>query len=170
MIPPSCTEECLEIQITSGFDNCDGPTGFFNETFNDGECAGSYEILRTWLMQDCSGNEQMHNRSSSRTSCRSSPLCRKTVNHAEEPTPMKRSTIATTSRLWRPVIRCMQIPGNYEHLVTLTASDSCGNSQDTTFMISVLDTEAPMWTNDEFSNRIDRILRRNPHAVGIRCA
>ena len=33
--------------------------------------------------------------------------------------------------------------GNYEHLVTLTATDECGNSADYQFTIVVADTEAP---------------------------
>ena len=34
--------------------------------------------------------------------------------------------------------------------MTLTATDFCGNFADTTFMISVLDTEAPEWTQTDF--------------------
>ena len=33
--------------------------------------------------------------------------------------------------------------GNYEHLVTLTAIDECGNSTDYQFTVVVADTEAP---------------------------
>ena len=36
--------------------------------------------------------------------------------------------------------------GNYEHLVTLTATDECGNSADHQFTIVVADTEAPVFT------------------------
>jgi hypothetical protein len=35
--------------------------------------------------------------------------------------------------------------GNYEHLVTLTATDECGNSTDYQFTIVVADTEAPVF-------------------------
>jgi hypothetical protein len=35
--------------------------------------------------------------------------------------------------------------GNYEHLVTLTATDECGNSSDYQFTIVVQDTEAPVF-------------------------
>lgn len=152
----SCTEEWPEIQITSGFDNCDGPTPvFFNETIIDGECAGSYEILRTWLMQDCSGNEQMHQQiitvlddelpfftlvpENQVNQCAEEPYAYEAFDNCNDVTVVEtRDTLYADS--------C----GNYEHLVTLTANDSCGNFADTTFMISVFDTEAPMWTNDEF--------------------
>ena len=40
--------------------------------------------------------------------------------------------------------------GNYEHLVTLSASDLCGNVTDTTFTIIVQDTIEPEWITEEF--------------------
>ena len=35
--------------------------------------------------------------------------------------------------------------GNYVHLVTLTASDECGNAVSHIFTITVEDTESPIW-------------------------
>jgi hypothetical protein len=37
---------------------------------------------------------------------------------------------------------------NYEHLVTLTATDECGNSTDYQFTIVVADTEAPAFVEE----------------------
>lgn len=152
----SCTEEWPEAGMTEGFDNCDGSVPvFYNEMFVDGECAGSYEILRTWLMQDCSGNEQTHQQTitiiddelpfftavpeDQSNQCEEQPYTYEAFDNCNEVTVIEsRDTLFADS--------C----GNYEHLVTLTATDSCGNFADTTFMISVFDTEAPYWTNTDF--------------------
>lgn len=152
----SCTEEWPDVQITSGFDNCDGPTPvFYNETFVDGECAGSYEILRTWLMQDCAGNEQTHQQvitviddelpfftmvpEDQVNQCEEQPYTVEAFDNCNDV-----SIVETRDTLYSD--SC----GNYEHLVTLTANDSCGNFTDTTFTISVFDTEPPVWTITEF--------------------
>ena len=152
----SCTEEWPELEITQGYDNCDGPTPvFFNETVVEGECAGSYDILRTWLMQDCAGNEQTHQQvitivddelpfftvvpDDQVNQCEEEPYTFEAFDNCNDV-----SIVETRDTLYAD--SC----GNYEHLVTLTASDSCGNFADTTFTISVFDTEPPVWTNAEF--------------------
>ena len=152
----SCTEEWPDVEITQGFDYCDGPTPvFFNETVMDGECAGSYDILRTWLMQDCAGNEQTHQQvitilddelpfftvvpEDQVNQCEEEPYVFEAFDNCNDVAVFEsRDTLYADS--------C----GNYEHLVTLTATDSCGNFADTTFTVSVFDTEAPSWTNLEF--------------------
>ena len=152
----SCTEEWPEVVINDGYDNCDGATPvFYNETVVDGECAGSYDILRTWFMQDCSGNEQTHQQvitviddelpfftlvpEDQTNQCEEQPYAYEAFDNCNDVAVFEtRDTLYADS--------C----GNYEHLVTLTATDSCGNFADTTFMISVFDTEAPVWTNLEF--------------------
>lgn len=152
----SCTEEWPEVAITEGFDNCEGATPvFYNETVVDGECAGSYDVLRTWFMQDCSGNEQTHQQvitviddelpfftlvpEDQANQCEEQPYTFEAFDNCNDVAVFEtRDTLYADS--------C----GNYEHLVTLTATDSCGNFADTTFMISVFDTEAPVWTNLEF--------------------
>ncbi len=68
----------------------------------------------------------------------------KTTNARKRPTHLLPLTIAakwfiSESREVMSEDSC----GNYEHLVTLTATDECGNSVDYQFTITVQDTEAP---------------------------
>ena len=142
--------------IYEGYDNCDGfiPV-FFNETAIDGECNGEYEVERTWLMQDCSGNQVEHVQSifiiddqlpvfvlapeDQNNQCEEQPYFYEAVDNCND-------VEITETREVLFEDSC----GNYEHLVTLSASDLCGNFTDTTFTIIVQDTIEPVWITEEF--------------------
>ena len=152
----SCDVTLPVAPIYEGYDNCDGiiPV-FFNETAIDGECNGEYEVERTWLMQDCSGNQVEHVQSifiiddqlpvfvlapeDQNNQCEEQPYFYEAFDNCND-------VEITETREVLFEDSC----GNYEHLVTLSASDLCGNVTDTTFTIIVQDTIEPEWITEEF--------------------
>ena len=121
----------------------------------DGECNGEYEVERTWLMQDCSGNQVEYVQSifiiddqlpvfalapeDQINQCEEQPYFYEAFDNCND-------VEITETREVLFEDSC----GNYEHLVTLSASDLCGNVTDTTFTIIVQDTIEPEWITEEF--------------------
>ena len=152
----NCTDSWPDVPTMMGVDGCDGTIPvFFNETIEGGACNGSYDIVRTWLMTDCSGNIQTHEQvitviddevpvftiipDDQINQCQELPYEVSAIDNCNDVTIFEsREVIYEDS--------C----GNYEHLVTLTASDSCGNFADHQFTIIVQDTIAPEWIVDVF--------------------
>ena len=152
----SCDVTLPIAPIYEGYDNCDGMIPvFFNETQIDGECNGEYEVERTWLMQDCSGNQVEYVQSifiiddqlpvfalapeDQINQCEEQPYFYEAFDNCND-------VEITETREVLFEDSC----GNYEHLVTLSASDLCGNVTDTTFTIIVQDTIEPEWITEEF--------------------
>ena len=148
----SCTEEWpLPPSSLLAADSCDGELDiFFNETIVQGDCQGEFDIERTWLVTDCSDNSLQHTQvisiiddeapifistpADQVNGCAEQPFVYEAFDNCNE-------VSVTESREILFEDNC----GNYEHLVTLTASDSCGNFTDFSFTIVVQDTIAPIW-------------------------
>ena len=151
----ACTETVPDPEIYVGYDNCDGEIPvFFNETAVDGQCNGAFEVIRTWLLMDCSGNSVEHIQTieiiddelpvfisipeDQFNQCEEQPYTYEAFDNCNDV-----SVEETLEVIFED--SC----GNYEHLVTLTATDSCGNFIDTTFTIIVEDTIEPEWLLEE---------------------
>ena len=80
----------------------------------------------------------------------SSSVCHKTTSISAKrlPTARRRPTIAATFATESREVMSEDSCGNYEHIVTLIASDACGNTTEHTFTITVADTEAPEFVEE----------------------
>ncbi|MDE0978809.1 MAG: hypothetical protein OSA78_02365 [Flavobacteriales bacterium] len=152
----SCTEEWPSLPSSLlAEDSCDGELPiYFNETIVQGNCQGEFDIERTWLVTDCSANDLQHVQvisiiddeapifistpSDQVNGCTEQPFEYEAFDNCNE-------VSVTESREILFEDSC----GNYEHLVTLTASDACGNFTDFSFTIVVQDTIAPIWDTSE---------------------
>ena len=153
-LPGNVTVECdavpAAITLTAN-DNCDEAVSVaFVETTQLGACPQTYTLTRTWSVGDCSGNMTDHVQvvevqdttapvftvvpSNQSNACEEELYSASAVDNCSE--------VAISES--RDVISSDDC-GNYEHAVTLTATDDCGNNATHEFTIVVLDNEAPVF-------------------------
>ncbi len=131
-------------------DNCSAAiTVMWEETSNNGTgSAGCYEVTRTYTFTDGCGNVSTAVQSISVYDDEAPVFTEapedQTSQCAEQPYSLAAADNCSAVEITesRDVISEDEC-GNYEHLVTLTATDECGNSTDHQFTIVVADTEAP---------------------------
>ena len=153
-LPGDLTVECDAVpapETLTAMDNCDADVEvMFAEESAAGACPQAYTITRTWTVEDCSGNVETHIQtievqdttdpvftdvpSDQNNQCEEAPYTSAASDNC--------GAVAITES--REVISD-DACGNYEHLVTLTATDECGNSSDYQFTIVVQDTEDPLF-------------------------
>ena len=151
-LPADETVECDAVpaaDVLTATDNCDDAVEvMFNESIADGVCPQTYTIMRTWTVSDCTGNTSEHVQTievQDTTAPVFTEVPMDQTNQCEEQPYTSAATDncgAVTITESREVISEDDCD-NYEHLVTLTATDECGNSTDYQFTIVVADTEAP---------------------------
>ena len=153
-LPGDLTVECDAVpapETLTATDNCDAAVEvMFAQASTAGACPQSYTITRTWTVEDCSGNVNDHVQTievQDTTAPVFTDVPSDQNNQCEEASYTSAASdncgaVAITES--REVISD-DACGNYEHLVTLTATDECGNSIDYQFTIVVQDTEAPVF-------------------------
>ena len=151
-LPADETVECDAVpaaDVLTATDNCDESVEvMFTESIADGFCPHTYTITRTWTVSDCTGNTTEHVQTievQDTTAPVFTEVPEDQTNQCEEQPYTSAATDncgAVEITESRDVISEDEC-GNYEHLVTLTATDECGNSTDYQFTIVVADTEAP---------------------------
>ena len=153
-LPADETVECDAVPaavILTATDNCDDQVAVvFDETIGDGACPQTYTITRTWTVSDCTNNSTQHVQTievEDTTAPVFTDMPGDQTSQCEEQSYTSAASDncgAVTITESREVISD-DACGNYEHLVTLTATDECGNSTDYQFTIVVADTEAPVF-------------------------
>ena len=153
-LPGNVTVECdavpAAITLTAN-DNCDEAVSVaFVETTQLGACPQTYTLTRTWTVGDCSGNMTDHVQVVevqdttapvfTVVPSNQSNACEEELYSASAEDNCSEVAISES----RDVISSDDC-GNYEHAVTLTATDDCGNSATHEFTIVVLDNEAPVF-------------------------
>ena len=151
-LPADLTAACGDVPaapMLTATDNCSGAVNVaFEEVTTPGACAGQSTIVRTWTATDCSGNATAHSQvievedttppaftlvpADQLASCAELPYTAEAFDACSEATITESRTVLSDDAC-----------GNYVHLVTLTATDACGNATDTTFTIEVNDATAP---------------------------
>ncbi|WP_205660301.1 gliding motility-associated C-terminal domain-containing protein, partial [Cognatitamlana onchidii] len=109
-LPSNATAECsddltpIEFGVATATDNCDtNPQVTFNDVRTDGQCSGTFTIIRTWTATDACGN---------------SVSADQTISTSDTTAP----TFDQTTLPGNMTVEC----GNVPEQETLTASDNCG--------------------------------------------
>jgi hypothetical protein len=151
-LPVSVSVECDAVPaaaVLTASDNCDNESVVdFEETIEEGDCPQSYTITRSWLVIDCAGNQSSHVQTIDVMDSMAPVFTEMPENQTNE--------CEESSYAYAALDNCGDVIisearetlssddcGNYEQLVTLTATDECGNSADYQFTIVVQDTQSP---------------------------
>jgi gliding motility-associated-like protein len=160
-IPENITVECSEVptaETLTATDNCSSATVTFEETTasNEGACAGSYTLTRTWTATDACGNTS----TASQTITVQDTVAPTFVEAAPENITVECSAIPEAATL-TATDNCSSATvtfeeatasaegacaGSYTLTRTWTATDACGNTTTTSQTINVQDTTAPTTT------------------------
>ena len=153
-LPTDLTVECDAVptaDVLTANDNCDDEVSvMFDETIEDEVCPQTYTIIRTWTVSDCSNNATQHVQTievqDTTVPVFTDMPADQTSQCAEQPyTSAATDNCGAVSIIESREVISEDECGNYEHLVTLTAIDECGNSADHQFTVVVSDTEAPQF-------------------------
>ena len=151
-LPADETVECDAVPAAvtlTATDNCDAAVEvMFEESIADGACPQAYTITRTWTVSDCAGNTTEYVQTIEVQDTTAPVFTEVPMDQTSQCEEQPYTSAATdncgavTITENRDVVS-EDACGNYEHLVTLTAIDECGNSTDYQFTVVVADTEAP---------------------------
>ena len=151
-LPADETVECDAVPAAvtlTATDNCDAAVEvMFEESIADGACPQAYTITRTWTVSDCAGNTTEYVQTIEVQDTTAPVFTEVPMDQTSQCEEQPYTSAATdncgavTITENRDVVS-EDACGNYEHLVTLTATDECGNSTDYQFTVVVADTEAP---------------------------
>jgi hypothetical protein len=136
-------------EFLTATDNCDASAEVsFLEEITDGTCLQTYTITRTWSVTDCAGNANEHVQIIEVQDTTAPVFTEVPSDQNNQCAEMAYSSAASDNCGAVVITESREVIsddacGNYEHLVTLTATDECGNSDDYQFTIVVQDTEAP---------------------------
>jgi large repetitive protein len=155
--PADVTVECDNVPepaILTATDNCDQPTVTYAEVRTNGNCVSNYTLTRTWTATDACGNSSSKTQvitvhdttppvlttSSDISVTNDATKCGAVVNYSSSATDNCNAATITYSHQ----------PGSFfavgATLVTVTATDACGNSTVKTFTVTVTDNENPVIT------------------------
>ncbi|MFK7934052.1 MAG: PKD domain-containing protein, partial [Saprospiraceae bacterium] len=160
-IPYAQTVSCEEIPSVptniAAYDNCDENVQIaFSETIQDGDCAGDYQIIRTWTATDACGNQSVDNQTikvEDNTPPSLFNIPENTTSTCDKVLPAATNISATdncddevniTFSESEQAGDCM---GNYVITRVWKATDDCGNATTARQTISVKDNTAPILQN-----------------------
>ncbi|MDH5397352.1 MAG: HYR domain-containing protein [Cyclobacteriaceae bacterium] len=150
----SCEDVPLPATITA-LDEKDGPLEVvFAETRSEGDCSGNYSLLRSWIATDAAGNTATMEQTVAITDTSPPTITGVPLAVLEVPTETGACTAFVTYPEITATDGCGVVTLTYgiasgsefalgETLVTVTATDECGNSADQSFTVTVVDQEAP---------------------------
>ncbi len=169
-VPVDMTVDCgmvPEPVIVTASDNCDMDViVVFAEVIEDGICPENITVTRTWMATDNCGNTvsatQVITSSDTEAPVLSATPVDMTVECGEVPNP---PTITATDNCITPEVVFTEViedgicPENITVTRTWTATDNCGNTVNTTQVITSSDTEAPILTDvpDDMTVQCDAI-------------
>ena len=156
-LPADTTVSCDEVPAAatlSAVDNCGGAVEIsFAESFEAGNCAGSGTWTRIWTATDCTQNATVHTQiitvedttppvftsipADQLNDCIEAPYTATASDACSSVTISEERTVLSEGDC-----------GMYSHLVTLTATDECGNAATATFTITVEDGEPPVFNEE----------------------
>ena len=165
-VPANVTVECNAVPAPanpSATDNCDQtPTITFSQSQTPGSCPQSYTITRTWMATDNCGNTSTATQTVTVRDTQAPILTAAPANVTVEcdavpaPATLQASDNCDTNV---PVIFTQTITpgncaGNYTITRVWTATDDCGNSASRSQVITVRDTQAPVFTVNPSSQTV----------------
>ncbi|MCV9930624.1 gliding motility-associated C-terminal domain-containing protein [Flavobacterium sp. LS1R49] len=150
VLPSNTTIECSVVipvaPIITAVDNCSTVTVLFNETTINGSCSGDYQLHRTWIATDTSGNEaiymQIINVQDTMAPVFVEPLPEALVNADCDSVPIV-ATLTATDSCGTATVDYTETKedgncsSNYTINRTWVASDNCGNQKSYTQTIKV---------------------------------
>ena len=160
-LPSNETVECdmvPEAVTLTAIDNCDENVSVdFVETSEVGSCPQMYTLTRTWSVSDCGGNMTDHVQIIEVQDTHAPVFTELPSDQTNQCNEQAYDYAASDNCGSVEIVETRDVIssdacGNYEHLVTLTATDECGNSSDHQFAILVADTEVPVFAEALPSN------------------
>ncbi len=157
-VPADATVECDSIPdppVVTATDNCATPVVVFEENIEPGSCVGQLTVTRTWTATDDCGNSTSQSQSITVVDTTPPVLIAGPANLTAEcdavPTPAE---VTATDNCSDPVVELSELaePGDCEGQSTITrtwtATDECGNKASYVQVITVVDTTAPVLSDD----------------------
>ena len=153
-LPADVTVSCDSVPVApvlTAQDICSAVTVDFNQTIQDGNCAGNYTIIRVWTATDASGNTITYTQTITVQDLTNPTFVEAlpadvTVECSAVPTPEVLTAIdncGTATVTYNQVINQGICEGNYTIIRTWTATDLCNNETVHTQTITVQDTTDP---------------------------
>ncbi|MBL7818002.1 MAG: gliding motility-associated C-terminal domain-containing protein, partial [Saprospiraceae bacterium] len=156
-VTANCGENVPAVTNPTITDNCDqNPRLTFNEVRQNGNCVGSYKLIRTWTATDACGNSRTATQEVQVGDNQPPTLSGVPANvtlRCDEPLPTAVTVIATDICDPNPRVTMNDntirgiCAGSYTVIRTWTATDACGNSASASQTISVGDNDAPTFAN-----------------------
>ncbi|MDY0090409.1 MAG: hypothetical protein RBR78_08580, partial [Flavobacteriaceae bacterium] len=158
-LPANLSVECGTVPAAAALtatDNCGNATVNFNETTEQGDCEGSYSIIRTWTATDACGNEASHVQTIIVQDTTAPVFVEELPANVsvECGTIPAAATLTATDNCGDATVNFNETTeqgdceGSYTITRTWTATDACGNEISHTQTITVQDTTAPVFVGD----------------------
>jgi len=157
-VPANASASCDNVPAAaavSATDNCNGASVSMTETTTAGNCAGNYTITRTWTAVDGCGNSssasQVITVSDNSAPSFSNVPANTTVSCGNVPASVAPTATDNCSGVasvtFSESTAAGNCAGNYTITRTWTATDGCGNSSSASQTITVIDNQAPVFSN-----------------------
>ncbi len=157
-VPPDETVECDAVPppaVVTATDNCSDPTVELTEQTEPGACDGQRTITRTWTATDASGNQTSATQVITVIDTTDPALIGvppdETVECDAIPAPPE---VTATDNCSSPTVEYGEseepgdCPARWTITRTWTATDSCGNASTYVQILTVVDTTAPVLSDD----------------------
>jgi gliding motility-associated-like protein len=158
-LPGDSTVECSDVPaavVLTATDNCGTANVSFNESTQEGACAGAYTITRTWTATDACGNETSHTQTITVQDTTAPAFVENlpgdsTVECSDVPAAVvltATDNCGTANVSFNESTQEGACAGAYTITRTWTATDACGNETSHTQTITVQDTTDPVFVED----------------------
>ncbi|MEZ4838765.1 gliding motility-associated C-terminal domain-containing protein [Flavobacterium sp.] len=158
-LPADVTVECDAVPTAATLtatDNCGEATVSFTEATQEGQCANTYVVTRTWTATDLCGNETAHTQTITVQDTTAPAFVEElpadvTVECNDIPAP---ATLTATDSCGTATVEFsvetqnVICEGSYTLVRTWVAMDECGNSTSHTQTVTVQDTIAPVFVEE----------------------
>jgi large repetitive protein len=175
-LPGDQTVECSDVPaavVLTATDNCGTANVSFNESTQEGACAGAYTITRTWTATDACGNETSHTQTITVQDTTAPTFVEnlpgdQTVECSDVPAAVvltATDNCGTANVSFNESTQEGACAGAYTITRTWTATDACGNETSRTQTITVQDTTAPVITNEASNISVECDGTGNQNAI-----
>ncbi|TCJ14349.1 HYR domain-containing protein [Flaviaesturariibacter flavus] len=164
-VPANTTVECDAVPVpatVTATDNCSAGAVTFSEVRTNGNCPSDYKLTRTWRVTDIGNNTTTATQVITVQDTQAPSLTVSdvnTVSDAGQCGAIVMMTAKATDNCGMATISWSRNPGTFfpvgETVVTVTATDACGNQTVKTITVTVADKDAPVVRTRNSSIQLD---------------